>query len=148
MSRASQPRALPEGAYTYVITREGRLIVGKVDDSFEYGVKHSSLADGREVVAAGELRVRSNGSFEFNNDSGTFVKPLVDQRGVAPEDLVHRSGESLKRFLGQEGQIVNRGLLPKTPPSRDRLRDLCREVPFCAVNAGSCRALFGREACS
>ena len=145
--RASQPRQLDEGSYTYVITRDGQLVVGRVDDSFEYGVKHSSLARGREVVSAGELRVGPDGHYQFNAESGTFVRPLMVNDGVDAEQLAERTANSLKHYLGGRGMRTNQVLVPRTPPTRERLQQLCLEVPFCAVNAVSCRQVFGPQIC-
>lgn len=145
--RASQPRQLPEGQYTYTITRDGVLTVGRVEDSFEYGVKHSALARGREVVSAGELRVGANGAFTFNDSSGTFVRPLVEEAGVNPQQLAERTARSLERYFGTSGRRTSASLLPKETPSRERLRQLCNEVPFCNANAKPCQTLFGAAVC-
>jgi len=146
--RASEPRRLPEGSYTYVITRDGQLVVGRVEDSFEFGVKHSSLARGREVVSAGEIRVRSDGSFAFNNESGTFVRPLVEDRGVSVDRLQARTLTSLQRYLSGQGNYSDKILIPRTAPSRERLQSLCVEAAFCAVNASPCRQVFGPQVCN
>lgn len=145
--RASEPRRLSEGAYTYVITRDGTLTVGRVEDSFEYGVKHSSLARGREVVSAGELRVKPDGSYDFNHESGTFVRPLIEERGADPKKLSENTRRTLEQFLRARGTPTEQILLPRNPPNRQRLNQLCTEPAFCAPNARSCRQVFGPEVC-
>lgn len=70
------PQGLPPGKYTYVITAEGEVSYGRVEDGVEFGVKHLNLAKGRSVLLPGEIAVHTDGSVEYNLKSGTFT-PLV-----------------------------------------------------------------------
>lgn len=147
--RASAPQRLPAGTYTYAVTEEGTLVVGKVEDSFEFGVKHIHLLNGRAAPSAGELQVAADGSYIFNNDSGSIVRAGLLDQGVDPAVLKSKSQTSLKQFLGSEGTPTNASLLPNTPPTRARLWEYCNQPAFCEaiLNARSCKMVFGAMVC-
>lgn len=141
--RAALGAQLKPGTYTYVITAEGRLITGQVDDVFEFGVKHSNLSRGRKIVSAGEIKINSNGTYSFNNESGSYAAELIKARAATREELEKRTRESLKVYLGKEGQFENRILLPEKPPSRENLMRYCRTAAFQIYNAASCCKVVG-----
>lgn len=136
--RASSGAKLKEGAYTYVITDDGRLITGQVEDVFEFGVKHSNIARGRKIVSAGEIQVRRNGSYSFNNESGSYAAELIKERAVTAEDLRKRTEESLKVYFGETGKFEKRILLPETEPTRNNLIGYCGTRSFLTLNREAC----------
>lgn len=141
--RASTGARLKEGTYTYVITDDGRLITGQVDDAFEFGVKHSNLARGRNVVSAGEIQVRRNGGYSFNNESGSYSAEIIKARSATSEELKRRTEESLKIYMGQSGTFEKRILLPETPPTRQNLARYCSVRSFLTYNAEACCKIVG-----
>lgn len=112
-------------SYTYVILDDGTVAYGNVKNSFEYGVKHIQLANGRPVVAAGELRVNLDGSVVFNLESGTFTKPLIQQKGVSPEDLKQKVQQVIGGRADTEMKYTNEILVSKEDPTRSQMMDLC-----------------------
>lgn len=141
--RASQGAKLKEGTYTYVITTDGRMITGKVEDSFEFGVKHSNLARGKKVVSAGEIKVNRDGSYSFNNESGSYAAELIKQRAVTSAELEKRTKESMKVYLGDRGQFEKRILLPEREPTRQNLIRYCQTRGFLQFNLEACCKVVG-----
>lgn len=138
---------LKPGSYTYVISRDGSLSLGRVEDNFEYGVKHVHLAEGREIVSAGEIKVNPDGSILFNNESGTFV-PALFSNGVKPDELSQRSAEALQHYLQRPVKYdEDTPLLPREGPTLKRMQELCTHDAFCESNYASCLQLLGRQAC-
>jgi hypothetical protein len=138
---------LQPGTYTYVVLKDGTVVTGRVEDSFEYGVKHLNLANKREVVTAGELKVGSDGRYQFNVDSGTYSKALKEKKGVPQTDLEARAAQALEATMRSRGQNVGREtLLPTTtPPTRERLIGFCRDRVFAVMpgNAAACCQAVG-----
>jgi hypothetical protein len=146
--RASDPKKLQPGSYTYAITSDPpRLIVGKVEDSFEYGVKHAHILNGRKAWSAGELRVNADGSYVFNNDSGTIVNLGLLDKGVSPNQLRKKTEESLKIYLQRSGRWSDSELVGGNSPTRQRLLEYCNQTIFCVENASSCMRVFGNSVC-
>lgn len=124
-------------SYTYVITADGSVVYGQVDNAFEYGVKHIQLANGRPVVGAGELRVNADGTISFNLESGSFSRSLIQQKGVSEAELQKRVQAVLQNNGAAQLEYTKSTLLPKDPPNRAELTELCRQsmistfVPAC-----------------
>lgn len=134
---------LPPGSYAYLITRDGKLVTGEVSDNFELGVKHANLADSREVVSAGELKVLSDGTYQYNLESGTFTKNMVSSMGVSQADMASRTDKALNAYFKSPGQYKNEILLPQTNPSLDTIRRACSSQPFLYVNLAACCKTVG-----
>lgn len=134
---------LPPGTYTYLITRDGRLVVGKVEDTFELGVKHQNLANGREVVSAGELKIGSDGSSQFNTLSGTYTYDIVRSGQVSEPELLARTQRALDSYLGGRVNQAHGDLLPKQQPSTSTIRWACMNREFLAHNLAGCCAMVG-----
>jgi hypothetical protein len=137
------PASLPRGKrYTYVITEDGRMSFGMVEDSFEFGVKHMHIAGGRPVLVAGELEVAANGSLRFNLESGTFTRHILEGGGVTENVLAGRVQNILSREVGSSNVTRVGGsdiLVPysNTPPSAAELARLCASAEF-LLNRGFC----------
>jgi hypothetical protein len=136
------PGQLRQGRYTYVITQDGSVSFGLVEDSWEFGVKHLHIAAGRPVVAAGELEVTAQGSLRFNTESGTFTRQLVAQ-GVTEDQLAQRVQNVFSREVGAQrvqrvgnGEILQPG--SRVPPTRERIAQLCATPEFRASNGHLC----------
>lgn len=129
---------LQPGTYTYLVTQDGRLVIGRVEDTFEYGVKHLNLANGRPVVTAGELRVGADGRYQFNLESGTFTRQLENVNGVNRTELAGRTDETLRRFLGNGGRYENVSLAPTSQPSLSTIRNFCSNRNFLIINREAC----------
>lgn len=80
--------SLPVGSYSWVLTSDGDLSFGRLENSWEFGVKHIHLANGRSVLIAGELMLSNEVcddattecgdiSVLVNIISGTYTLPLT-----------------------------------------------------------------------
>jgi hypothetical protein len=129
---------LKPGTYTFLFTRGGKFVTGRVDDNFEIGVKHVDLANGREGVVAGELRVLEGGSYSFNIESGTYSRELIRKHNVPEEDLKRRAQETLEFHIGRPGEYSQGTFLSGRTPDIKRIADLCRKRDFFAFNEDGC----------
>ncbi|MBK7843414.1 MAG: hypothetical protein IPJ71_06910 [Bdellovibrionales bacterium] len=129
---------LKPGNYTYLYTRDGKFVMGEVDDSFEIGVKHVDLANGREGVLAGELRVLQDGSYRFNIESGAFTRQLIKKHKVPEADLKRRAQETLEFHMGRPGEYSQGTFLSGRTPDIKRITDLCRKRDFFSFNEDGC----------
>lgn len=136
-SPASASKLKP-GNYTYLYTRDGKFVMGEVDDSFEIGVKHVDLANGREGVVAGELRVLEDGSYRFNIESGTYSRELIRKHKVPEADLKRRAQETLEFHMGRPGDYSQGTFLSGRAPGVKKIVDLCRKRDFFAFNEDGC----------
>lgn len=136
-NRASAP-SLDPGTYNYLITRNGELVVGKVSDRFERGVKHYDLANGREGVVAGEIKISSDGGFQFNIESGTYSRDLIEKKNVSSTLLEKKAGQALQFFMGRRGKYSKEKLSPDRFPDLSTIRKYCNERLFLALNKDSC----------
>ena len=135
---------LSPGRYTYAILDDGTTVTGRVNDSLEFGVKHFHLANGRNIVSAGELNVIGNGKYDYNLLSGTFVVPLINSGEVDVATLEKRTSKSLSRLFGREGNYVeNRGLLPTDSVPVKNFRLYCGDRSFFGTNSKACCELAG-----
>ncbi|MBX3016925.1 MAG: hypothetical protein KF767_03470 [Bdellovibrionaceae bacterium] len=132
-------RQLPAGEYTYLLTRDGRMVVGRVEDNFELGVKHQNLANGREVVSAGELRVTADGRQQFNTLSGTYTRDIV-QKHATEAELQARTQRALDSYFGRRVERVETDILPSNQPSTQTIRWACMNKDFLIYNAPACCA--------
>jgi hypothetical protein len=124
--------------YNYVITTQGEIDFGRVRDRFEYGSKHLTLAQGRPILGAGEIRIEQDGQYEFNVQSGSIVLPLI-VKYPSYEATLERSVRAvfLKEF-GYSGIFGKQTLVPKTPPTSTELRSLCQFDVFHELNSHLC----------
>ncbi len=136
---------LPRGRhYTWLILDDGTKVFGEVTDGFEFGVKHGHLANGRKVVAAGEMMVAENGNVVFNLQSGTFSKPIARFHPDGPKaGQAEMRARTMKAFEADlEGtsatvKSVDDGLLPKAAPA-DLKRAYCWNSRFLLLNEHWC----------
>lgn len=137
-SKATTAGNLNPGEYTVIITREGKLVTGKVKNQFELGVKHADLAYGKEAVVGGELKIFSDGRYQFNLESGSITRSLMSRNKVPKDDLKIKLESSLNHFLGRPGQYTDEILLSQKSPSLDDLRKVCKMKEFYLFNEVAC----------
>jgi len=140
------------GRYSYVLTADGELTIGRVYNNLEYGVKHHQMARGRKVYGAGELLVtpdpRTVGKllYEINQQSGTFAKPIAsyvktgNEAGpkiINPELYLHDMHRALREILhiyassAGRVELTHRRLLDDVgPPTLEYVRKLCENEVF------------------
>jgi hypothetical protein len=100
------PNALPPGVYSFVITSEGHVVFGQVANHFEYGAKHFTLANGRSVVAAGEMRIEGGQPTEYNLLSGTYTYRLTHEPAVTTITEMKNGVESILRTLKVQPKYI------------------------------------------
>ncbi len=133
--------SLERGAsYNYVVLDDGTVVVGKVSDDLEFGVKHLHLANGRPVTVAGELKVGMDGKLTYNLNSNTFMNPLI-REGGSTEAGARKAFEAIvKDQIGVIPSFETSTLLPHGPPSTIQLDELCAGH-FLNSNVGLCGLL-------
>jgi hypothetical protein len=133
--------SLPKGkSYTFVITEDGRMSFGMIDDAWEVGVKHMHIANGRPVMGAGEIKVLPNGKIEYNTMSGTFTRQIVAKNpGITDELMEKRIRHVLTKEMGP-GNVTRGGdnLFPVNGPTSSDLRALCQQSEFLSWNKHFC----------
>ncbi|MCC7442308.1 MAG: hypothetical protein IT285_11780 [Bdellovibrionales bacterium] len=134
------PATLSPGRYTYVITSDGRMSFGLVDDVWEFGSKHLNIANGRPVIAAGELQVTPGGRMSFNLESGTFTRHLIAGGRTSTTSMSASVEAVFAREVGSSnvqyvGESIFRGL---RVPSAAELARLCASALFLLHNAAMC----------
>jgi len=132
------PAVLPKGKrYTYVVLENGNVVFGQVDSALEYGVKHSHLANGRAVHAAGELQIAENGKYLFNTESGTFSRQLIKEKKlITAEEMSEDVGTLFNKEFGYSGTITKRTLVPSQATDA-HIAEICTNPAF-ARNLGLC----------
>ena len=140
-----RPTDLAPGKYTYVVLDDGSMVFGKVENSFEFGVKHGHLAQGENVVAAGELSIESGGSYKFNLESGSYTQKLVSSGKTSMGELEKKMTRLFEAEMGgKAGQYTDKVLLDGRPPSASELKVLCNSVLFKVNNKAICDMVFGQ----
>ena len=131
-------KPLPEGYYTYGIRDDGSLVVGRVRDQLENGVKHINIADGDKFQVAGELHVTNQG-YRYNTESGSYSRHIAKELGEnGNEILADRAGRSLEYYMGGRGQRDSRGTFFNELPAAD-LGSYCRtDKVFFGLNKAAC----------
>jgi predicted Ser/Thr protein kinase len=154
-------KKIPPGQYTFVILEDGTVVLGKISNDLEFGVKHFHLANGRPVQVAGEVVIDNAGNYIFNLQSGTYTNPIKGRKNLQYINELKKSGqvdESLikfeasrkvdefedklklnvedifKRYFEKEGGFTKRPLLQPKKPSLDELVDICvsnSKLPVC-----------------
>lgn len=122
-------------SYTYVVTDSGEVVFGRVDNAIEYGVKHLNLANGRPVVAAGEIKINNQGQIEYNLESGSFTRALVQQKGVSQEELQRKMRELFLSQGASDLRYTNDILVPSRAPTRQELISMCADQVFRTFNS-------------
>jgi biotin-(acetyl-CoA carboxylase) ligase len=123
------PTSLPPGNYTYVITKDGRMSFGRVDDGLEFGVKHMHIADGRPVVMGGELKVGADGSLIYNELSGTYTMGIMRENSPGYGRGMQRMAQGIFEDAAGDASKVRRtseSVFPNVRPSSEEYRNLCR----------------------
>ena len=101
------------------------------------GVKHFHLANGRKVVAAGELKI-SSGSYEWNLLSGTFSIPIMRAGGLDDmQRTMHRYFENSFGHVGRE--TGNETVFTANRISLEELAILCQKKIFLKHNDHVCK---------
>ncbi len=135
------PASLPKGkTYTWVITDQGETVFGMVENSWEYGVKHIHLANGRKIVAAGELLVDKAGDYVFNLESGTFTLKLIRDSQVKIRDLERKVESVFSSEFGKPGKYTPKSLMVQAAPTADYVKGLCKLQEFLKLNSRLCGA--------
>ncbi len=126
-------------SYTYVVTKEGAVRLGEVDNALEIGVKHINIAGTDEVVGAGELSYSHvRGRWMWNTESGNVTRILIEEHGADPAQIHSMMENIFKHFLGDNIEYTPNILLPKAPPSLDYIRTICKHFMFCLMNTQAC----------
>lgn len=104
-------RGIPNGKkLPYVLTSDGAFDVGVPRDARESGVKHLQIADGREVVFAGEIG-RVHGRLVIDLNSGTFSTYGLDPRWAYTLRNMTLLKDYASALLGEPVDVVaHRGL--------------------------------------
>lgn len=123
---------LPPGVYTWILTLEGRLIVGSATHHSEFGVKHFNLAEGLPTIAlAGELEWISPSDFSFNLLSGSFMREAYPERPGPESPAMRLATELFQRMGAITPQTTGtRTLIPKRPPTPHEWLDLLSSPEF------------------
>jgi hypothetical protein len=93
--------ALPDGDYTFILTEEGDLEFGLIENDIEIGVKHFQLAKGRALFAAGEF-TKHDGKMRLSIKSGTFSRHLKRMAGYSESKTMHRIEKAFRKLWGVE----------------------------------------------
>jgi|GEM_PF-3388550 len=100
-------RAVPNGRkLPYVLTSNGAFDVGWRTDRRESGVKHLQIADGREVVFAGEI-TRRRGRLVIDLNSGTFSFYGLDRRWAYTPENIALLKDYASTLLGEPVDVVS-----------------------------------------
>ena len=68
------------GEFTYVITNNYKLIIGKVENKYEIGVKHYNLCYNKKCIIGGELKIyEKQKKIIFNDLSGTITIKIINE---------------------------------------------------------------------
>ncbi len=134
------PSALPRGKkYTYIVTEDGKMTFGEVVDGTEFGVKHAHLANGRKVLAAGELAIDEAGHYAFNLESGSYSMKIME-KGLATEgQLEGRVSSIFEGELGAGGEYTKSKLTSTAPPTPAEYKQLCGSAQFLKLNGMLCK---------
>lgn len=117
---------LEPGSYTYIVKPDGSITVGRTDSIYEAGTKHIQLAGGERVGVAGELKVHTDGTVDFNVESGSFSAKI----GADNDELLQLAGDVLKGASGNRAAVrpsEATNLLPTTDQAGPATRYLGRE---------------------
>ncbi len=125
--------------YTYVVLEDGTRVYGRSDSTIELGTKHYQLADGRKVVAAGEVYTGING-VEYNLLSGSFMSDVAIKE---PETFlrIQREMEYIfsKEAPGAQYADINLIKAANGNASRQYFRKYCDHPLFAKENEHICR---------
>jgi RHS repeat-associated protein len=77
------------GAFNYVVTADGKLIIGRIDQS--PGGGHIDLAGGNPVIAAGEVKI-VNGQIRYVDNSSGHYEPVGASAQNAAIDAFNKAG--------------------------------------------------------
>jgi hypothetical protein len=131
---------LKPGTYTYVITQDGKATYGRVEDTWEVGVKHAQLANGRKILSAGEVKVDPDGEISYNLASGTYMVGVDDSaRRLATGKFfaAEAPGRSVRMTSSQTS------MLPRNSPDLKTVRGYCAQPAFKQLNSGICHLVGG-----
>jgi filamentous hemagglutinin len=107
---AKQVMAMKGRRLNYVVTEDGRLIIGRKDTRAGMGGGHIDLAGGRPIRAAGEVIIRDGKIKYFDNASGHYEPKGPSARHEA-EEAFKKAGFDVegkyieKRFHPEKGWI-------------------------------------------
>lgn len=136
-------KELPKGkSYTYIVKSDGKMVFGQVDDGWEVGVKHAHLANGEDVMAAGELSIDASGAFRWNLESGSYTRKLVQGGQTDMATLEKQMRKVFQGDLGDTGKYVDDILLNSGPPTSSNIKIYCANPHFKMLNMSICEG-FG-----
>lgn len=136
------PSDLPKGkSYTYIVKEDGKMVFGQVDDGWEVGVKHAHLANGDNVLVAGEISLDASGAYKWNLESGSYTRKILQGGQTDMATLEKQMTQVFNEKLGASGQYVDDVLLNSGPPSMSNVKILCADQRFKMLNAAICNQL-------
>jgi hypothetical protein len=130
---------LPKGrTYSYVILDDGTKVFGDIRNGLEYGVKHIHLANGRAVVAAGELSVDASGAYSYNLLSGSYTMKMIKAEQTTSTKLKELIEKAFTQEAGP-GTYTSKTILPAEDVSdRSMMYIRLNDPKFCKDNPGFC----------
>ncbi len=133
--------------YNFIILPSGQIVCGLVENSWEIGVKHISLANKNLVLIAGEVLIDDQGKIIFNLSSGAFTMSRIEHQSEAQKNqfIVENSElilASLKEFSKPNTYItfVRYGF-HRNPPDASEIKALCNKGDFRFTNRSLCREI-------
>lgn len=134
------PTQLPKGKrYTFAVTEDGQLLFGEVDNSWEMGVKHAHLLNGRAGVAGGEMYIDANGNITYNLLSGSITQPLIAKNSGLLPQMKSRMDHLFEFETGKRPAYTEQPILSTTDtPSPAEIRVYCMDSNFRASNIAIC----------
>lgn len=91
--------ALPDGAFTFIVTNTGDIEFGLIENDIEIGVKHFQLAKGRALFVAGEF-TKFVGSTRLSIKSGTFSRWLKNMNGYSEPETMAKMEKAFRDLWG------------------------------------------------
>ena len=90
----------------FVVTQEGQLVLGR---------KHTTLANGQDVLAAGRLKLTGEGQVRLINNLSGHYRPTVSEASAYPA-LFEKLGVNVSGARLQLWDILDNGGYVTTPP--------------------------------
>jgi hypothetical protein len=122
--------SLPPGFYNYVVLEDGHIYYGKIEDRWEIGSKHATLALDHPVKIAGQMKIVPGEPIQFDFDSGTFklyfTRLPFDKREEQAK-LAHEIFSTLAVTTPQDAQPLFEVIHSKNPTLLKAL-EYCREL--------------------
>jgi hypothetical protein len=130
---------LPRGqVYNYVVLKNGKYVLGLVENAAELGVRPFQLARGRGILAMGELRIDPQGRYSFDARS-----PAASAKGAAADaarDIREPMAAYWKSLFRADGAWLDEpSMVRRKAPSEAEIRAYCAQDGFRINNPKLCR---------